>query len=48
MEMQYAADLADPNGDVCDVVESFRSSHLTLPDWDPTLRWVITALSQLL
>ena len=47
MEMQYAADLADPLVDVRDVVESFRSSHLTLPGWDQTLRQVITALSQL-
>jgi hypothetical protein len=35
--MQYAADLADPLVDVRDVVESFRSSHLTLPDWDEIL-----------
>ncbi|HEY3954627.1 MAG TPA: hypothetical protein VGM53_14735 [Streptosporangiaceae bacterium] len=45
--MQYAADLADPLGDVRDVVESFRSSRLTLPDWDQTLRQVVSALSQL-
>jgi len=36
--MQYAADLADPLVDIRDVVESFRSSHLTLPDWDEILR----------
>ena len=48
MEMQYLADLADPLVDLRDPVESFRSSHLTLPDQDQTLRWVITALSQLL
>lgn len=35
--LQYAADLADPLVDVRDVVESFRSSHLTLPDWDEIL-----------
>jgi hypothetical protein len=46
-KMQYAADLADRLVDVRDVVESFRSSHLTLPDWDQTLRRVITALSRL-
>ena len=45
--MERAADLADPLVDVRDVVESFRSSHLTLPDWDQTLRQVVTALSQL-
>jgi hypothetical protein len=32
--MQDAADLADPLVDVRDVVESFRCSHLTLPDRD--------------
>src|SRR5205823_12045002 len=47
VEMEHAADLADPLVDVRDVVESFRSSHLTLPDWDQTLRRVVTALSQL-
>ena len=47
MERQYAADLADPLVDVRDVVESFRSSHLTLPDWDQTLRRVIIALGLL-
>lgn len=45
--MEHAADLADPLVDVRNVVESFRSSHLTLPDWDQTLRRVLTALSQL-
>jgi len=45
--MHYAADLADPLFDAREVVESFRSSHLTLPDWDQTLRRVVTALSQL-
>jgi hypothetical protein len=47
VEMEYVADLADPLVDIRDVVESFRSSHLTLPDWDQTLRRVVTALSQL-
>ncbi len=46
--MEYVADLADPLVDIRDVVESFRSSHLTLPDWDQTLRRVVTSiLSQL-
>jgi hypothetical protein len=45
--MEYVADLADPLVDIRDVVESFRSSHLTLPDWDQILRRVVTALSQL-
>jgi hypothetical protein len=45
--MEYVADLADPLVDIRDVVESFRSSHLTLPDWDQTLQRVVTALSQL-
>lgn len=47
VEMEYVADLADPLVDIRDVVESFRSSHLMLPDWDQTLRRVVTALSQL-
>lgn len=47
VEMEYVANLADPLVDVRDVVESFRSSHLTLPDWDQTLRRVVAALSQL-
>jgi hypothetical protein len=45
--MEYVTDLADPLVDIRDVVDSFRSSHLTLPDWDQTLRRVVTALSQL-
>lgn len=47
VEMEYVSNLADPLVDVRDVVESFRSSHLTLPDWDQTLRRVVAALSQL-
>jgi hypothetical protein len=47
VEMQYAADLADPLLDVRDVVESFRSYHVTPPDWDETLRHAIAALSRL-
>jgi hypothetical protein len=47
VEMEYVANLADPLVDVRDVVESFRSSHVTLPDWDQTLRRVVAALSQL-
>jgi hypothetical protein len=47
VKMQYAADLADPLLDVRDVVESFRSYHVTAPDWDETLRHAIAALSQL-
>jgi hypothetical protein len=45
--MQYAVDLADPLLDVRNVVESFRSYHVTPPDWDETLRHAIAALSQL-
>lgn len=45
--MEHAADLADPLVDVRDVVESFRSSHVTLPDWDQTLRRVVATLSRL-
>src|SRR6266496_1178464 len=47
VEMQYAADLADPLLDVRNVVESFRSYHVTPPDWDETLRHAIAALSRL-
>jgi|SRR5580658_2685220 hypothetical protein len=45
--MQYAADLADPLLDVRNVVESFRSYHVTPPDWDETLRHAVVALSRL-
>lgn len=45
--MQYAADLADPLLDVRNVVESFRSYHITPPDWDEALRHAIVALSRL-
>ena len=45
--MQYTAGLADPLLEVRDVVESFRSYHITLPDWDETLRHAIAALSRL-
>lgn len=45
--MHDAAGLADPLVDVREVVESFRSSQLTLPDWDQALRRVVIALSQL-
>jgi len=45
--MQYTADLADPLLDVRDVVESFRSYHVTPPNWDDTLRHAIAALSRL-
>ena len=45
--MQYAADLADPLLDVRNVVESFRSHHVTPPDWDETLRHAVAALSRL-
>jgi hypothetical protein len=47
VEMQYAADLADPLLDVRNVVESFRSYHVTPRDWDETLRHAIAALSRL-
>jgi hypothetical protein len=36
--MQYAAELADSHVDVRHVLESFRSSHLTLPESDEVLR----------
>ncbi len=45
--MQYAADFADPLLEVRDVVESFRTYHVTPPDWDETLRRAIDALSRL-
>jgi hypothetical protein len=45
--MQYAADLADPLLDVRNVVESFRSCHITPPDWDETLRHAVAALTRL-
>ena len=45
--MPYAADLADPLLDVRNVVESFRSHHVTLPDWDETLRQAVEALGRL-
>jgi hypothetical protein len=45
--MQYAQDLADPLLDVRDVVESFRSFHVTPPDWDEVLRHAIDTLSLL-
>jgi hypothetical protein len=47
VEMEYVANLADPLVDVRDVVESFRSSHVTLPNWDQTLQRVVATLSQL-
>jgi hypothetical protein len=43
----YAADLADPLLDVRNVVESFRSYHVTPPGWDETLRDAMAALSRL-
>jgi hypothetical protein len=45
--MQYAEDLADPLLDVRNVVESFRSYHVTPPHWDEALRHAIDALSRL-
>jgi hypothetical protein len=45
--MQYAADLAEPLLEVRDVVESFRSYHITPPDWDETLHHAIVALRRL-
>jgi hypothetical protein len=45
--MQYAADLADPLLDVRNVVESFRSYHVTPLEWEDTLRNAIAALSRL-
>jgi hypothetical protein len=47
VEMPYAADLADSLLDVRDVVESFRSYHVTPPDWDETIRNAMTTLSKL-
>jgi hypothetical protein len=47
VEMQYAADLADTLIDVRDVVESFRTWQLTVPDWDETLRQAAAALGRL-
>lgn len=48
VEMQYAADLADPLLDIRDVVESFRSYQVILPGWDETLRRAVAALTRLL
>ncbi len=45
--MQHSAALADPLVDIRDVVESFRSCHVVLPDWDQTLRRAIAALDRL-
>jgi hypothetical protein len=47
VEMQYAADLADPLLDVRNVVESYRSHHVTPPDWDETLRHAVAVLTRL-
>jgi hypothetical protein len=47
VEMRYAADLADPLLDVRNVVESFRSYHVTPPGWDETLHHAVAALSRL-
>jgi hypothetical protein len=47
VEMQYAADLADPLLDVRDVVESFRSHQVIPADWDETIRRAMGVLSQL-
>jgi hypothetical protein len=47
VEMQYAADRADPLLDVRNVVESFRSYRVTPPGWDETLRHAVAALSRL-
>jgi hypothetical protein len=47
VEMQNAAELADPLVEIRDVVESFRTSHLVLPDWDTVLGQAMAALSGL-
>jgi hypothetical protein len=47
VETQYAADVADSLVDVRDVVESFRTWQLTVPDWDETLRQAADALDRL-
>jgi hypothetical protein len=47
VKMQYAADLADPLLDIRNVVESFRSYHVTPPGWDETLGHAVAALSRL-
>ena len=45
--MQNAAKLAEPLVDVRDVVESFRTGHLVLPDWDTVLSQAVASLSEL-
>lgn len=47
VEMQKAAELADPLVEIRDVVESFRTYHLVLPDWDTVLGQAMAALSGL-
>jgi hypothetical protein len=45
--MEYGPELADPLLDVRDVVESFRSFGVTLPDWRVTLGNAAAALDEL-
>lgn len=45
--MQNAAELADPLVEIRDVVESFRTYRLVLPDWDTVLGRAMAALSGL-
>jgi hypothetical protein len=44
--MQNAAELADPLVEIRDVVESFRTCRLLLPDWDTVLGQAVAALSR--
>lgn len=44
--MQNAAELADPLVDIRDVLESFRTSHLVLSEWDEVLAQAVASLSR--
>jgi hypothetical protein len=45
--MQNAAELADPLVEIRDIVESFRTYSLVLPDWDTILGRAMATLSGL-
>jgi hypothetical protein len=47
VKMQDAAKLAEPLVDVRDVVESFRTGQLVLPEWETILGQAVASLSQL-
>jgi hypothetical protein len=45
--MQNSADLAGPLGDIRDVVESFRTWEVTLPDWDAVLGRAVAVIAEI-